>query len=1141
MPFNATTVTLEDSNLIEASAGTGKTYSIAIMVLRLVVEKNIEIRKILMVTFTRAAVAELELRVRAFIRLGLKVAREETIQDDTIRDIVKGQIDIEGREVILERLKQAELLLDETSVLTIHSFCQKVLTEYSFETQQLFRAESISPDAFSIMVEDQFNEYWRKNITTLEEELLLQLLGNGFKREDVLKLIKDGLSGKIPTVPNDLPADFLSNAYLQRLVNGFEETQRQINVLRDELLAELESIPDLPGLIAGNNQFAKNAYGELTDKESIPLLFQAIITNKDAAYTKKCFGEPFITKVNGMLDLQAQIETDFKRFIAQIAVHAYRYVNGQLLQGKLQSGDITFDDMILMVSKALDQAENQERLKRELNLKYQAVFIDEFQDTDREQYKIFHTLFGSSAILFFIGDPKQSIYGWRKADMATYFLASRQVRVQPIHTMNVNFRSSAAFIKAMNEFFLPVAGFDTFHYQQAADAITYVPVESPANNTKGQLLRNGVPPQPLLISNHQNKKEIGRGFRDLIRNLLFSGEYEIEKNGERNPVKPSDIGVLVRKNNEAKAIKNILSSMGVACVTIDDSKLFRSIEATELSYILMAVYEPTRGNINRALLTRIAGYSPETVQRLHAEELTEQFRGYQEVWKKDGVYVMLRQFLSDFNLSEKFYDAGLDNPERMVANVLQLVEIIHKMAEKKNYDPQHQIQWLKKGIDGEVREGDEYQQRLDRDENAVKIVTVHKSKGLEYNIVIAPYLDLTSDIPKMAKSFSYRDPASGEYRVVNKDIATDDEKGWYQTQTEQENRRLLYVAVTRARYQCFLMASTYYNDPAKSALACFRLTIEQVKNENPAALPHIGIWEIPQAAGGIIRMVEEQPQRTYAVANSFALTQENWRKSSFTSLSPEHSTVPSPRYEGLSEEAYDRFVFRDLRKGAQTGNLLHYIFENISFTDNRHWAEVVQKAVLRLSPGKPADFLSNLEKFVSEVLGVTLPLDGGFRLNQIANEDRLTELEFDFPLINMQPALLEALGTSDAPLFVRGREEMQGLMTGKIDLFFRHGGKFYLLDWKSNYLGEKTSDYERNQMQEAMNENNYHLQYHIYTVAAVKYLSQRMPDFDYEKHFGGVCYLFVRGVRKEQSTGIYLARPSWNTIQQLNELLNGKH
>jgi exodeoxyribonuclease V beta subunit len=118
---------------------------------------------------------------------------------------------------------------------------------------------------------------------------------------------------------------------------------------------------------------------------------------------------------------------------------------------------------------------------------------------------------------------------------------------------------------------------------------------------------------------------------------------------------------------------------------------------------------------------------------------------------------------------------------------------------------------------------------------------------------------------------------------------------------------------------------------------------------------------------------------------------------------------------------------------------------------------------------------------------------------------------------------------------------MEGLMTGKIDLFFRHGGKFYLLDWKSNYLGETADAYDLPNMQEAMNVNNYHLQYHIYTVAAVKYLSQKMQDFDYAKHFGGVCYLFVRGVRTNQQTGIYLARPTWETIRQLSGLLIGNH
>jgi exodeoxyribonuclease V beta subunit len=218
MPFDPKTIELEDSNLIEASAGTGKTYSIAIMALRLVVEKDIKINQILMVTFTKAAVAELELRVRAFLRLGLKVVRGEQISDSMIRDIVQEAIENNDIDTIKKRLEEAVLFLDETAVLTIHSFCQKVLKEFSFETNQIFGAEAISPDEFNQLVEDSFNEYWRKKITTLNTKLLTDLLEKGFTRDAILQVVKDGLSGKLPTAPVDVPADFLTPTFQDALL-----------------------------------------------------------------------------------------------------------------------------------------------------------------------------------------------------------------------------------------------------------------------------------------------------------------------------------------------------------------------------------------------------------------------------------------------------------------------------------------------------------------------------------------------------------------------------------------------------------------------------------------------------------------------------------------------------------------------------------------------------------------------------------------------------------------------------------------------------------------------------------------------------------------------------------------------------------
>lgn len=1136
MPFDPTNERLENSNLIEASAGTGKTYSIAIMALRLLVEKEIQIQEILMVTFTKAAVAELELRVRAFVRLALNVSRGETIHDATITEVVKNAIRVHGQKKIEEKLYHSVLLLDETSVLTIHSFCQQVLKEYSFETSQIFGAEAISPDEFNQQVEDSFNEYWRKKITTLDPQLLTLMLEHEFTREALLKVVKGGLDGKVPVAPGGVPADFLSPAVQQKLVKDKTDKDARIAELKDKILTCLNAWQnDLPERIKKGKTNAINAFGHLTEPTDRISLYNAILEKWKVGYLKTCFGDAFAADVVEMNGLLTDEDTNITLLIARIGVDAFAHVKREVGISKDSKGQITFDDMITSVSRALSNQSNKAKLTLALTKKYKAVFIDEFQDTDKDQYFIFHTLFGEGTPLFYIGDPKQSIYGWRKADIATYFKAKAQVTTE--YSMNVNYRSTAAYIRSMNQFFLPEPGFDTFAYNGAPDSIQYIPVESPEPNTKGSLHGKETVPVALRISAHSNKKELKKAIKMLMHHLLFSGVYQITKKNKPAPLAASNIGILVRTNKEAKEVKSILSSLGIPAVTIDDAKLFHTAEAKELYFVLMAVLDHKINSINRALLTKIGAFTPETLAAADKEAIIERFRTYQETWKKEGVYVMLRQFLSDHKLNERFYDDTIGNPERFVANTLQLVEIIHKVSERKNYDPLDQVQWFKKGLDGELREGDEYQQRLEQDEEAVKIVTIHKSKGLEYDVVIAPFLDFKSKLGPKTKSFSYRVPETGEYVVVNSSLASAEQVRDYETQTEQENRRLLYVAITRARYQCYILTS---KGEKESTLQKFYSPIEAAKKADPNAMPDIELWSIPEVDRFVRRSNTSSASIQYAVAHHFELTEKYWRKASFTALSPEHQTLAIPRYEGISNEEYDKFIFRDLKKGAQTGNLLHYIFETIDFTKADYWPKVIEKAVKRLASNHSPEFLGKLNEFVHQILDTNLPLGDGFELNQIPLSDRLTELEFDFPLQQINMREIEKLSTPNAPLFVRNNDEMEGIMTGKIDLFFRHNGKYYILDWKSNYLGETAADYSSEKMQEAMNENNYHLQYHIYSVAANKYLSSRLPDWDYDQGFGGVIYLFVRGVRKGSNTGIYLARPEKDHVEKLSIRLSGK-
>lgn len=1165
--FDAKIVPLEGSNLIEASAGTGKTYSIALLTIRLIIEKDIPIEKILMVTFTKAAVAELELRIRSFVRMALKVSREQKINDDTITSLVQNQIQKQGKEEVAKKLENAQLFLDETSVLTIHSFCQRTLSEYSFETGQIFGAETITPDEYNQLIEDAFHEYWRINITTIRLDFLKRFMAYGLNYEDVFDLLEQSLGGKLLFSNEPKPDNFLTEAYFEGLVQWEAEFNRDIvdakQVIIDKILAKRQDLIDGLSIdrYGKKSPFLPILLENVWSNEDKETFLNEIIKKKGSDYVIAFFGEYF-EEIAAIKEMGKGIGTKMKAEVNLIALSAIEYVKNNILEQKKNRGIITFDDMIELLYEAVVNGPFNQQLIANLKKKYDAVFIDEFQDTDKAQYAIFDKLFGEGKILFYIGDPKQSIYAFRKADIFTYFHAKRSV--QNLHYMNTNHRSAESYINAMNEFFVPIPNFDTFYFSNdkyLKNAISYINVASPNPNTKGQLLCNDNPMDPIKISEHPNKKMLRKSVKGIITELFTPGKYKIEKDGEKRPIQPSDIGILVKSNKDALALKLLLASMRIPAITIDDTRLLATKEAQQIFYILEAVNKISRANINRALMSNIGGYSDAKLLGSDEESILAQFRTYQETWTKYGVYTMLKQFMADHEVYDRLFNKTSENPERTISNIQQLIEILHKIAKNKNYEANELIQWLKKGMEGDAREGDEYQQRLESDQDAVQIVTIHKSKGLEYNIVIAPHLDLLADQPIFSTG-SYRDPATGEYYVMNKDLMTEDQYELYTTQTEQENRRLIYVAVTRARYQCFITVSNadYY---VESALKKFVYVqdepalddaIEQEETEDDkdtedaedmeqveaVPYPTIKMWIPPAPKRDFIyKSAVNASQAEYTVATTFALKQPNWIKTSYSGLNPEHDVIPAPKSANPLKSSYDKFVFQDLKKGAHTGNLLHYIFEHIDFSDQRNWSRIVEQAMKRLSGSANEEYRDQILLLLNQVVSATMPGDNAFKLNQVTIEKRLNELEFDFLLNPFNTDQLQALSSDAHPFRIKSIDELEGIMNGKIDLFFEHEGKYYILDWKSNFLGNSLEFYGEDAVKAAMYENNYNLQYLIYTVALTKYLKLRKPDFDYDTHFGGVIYLFLRGVRAEGQTGIYYTKPSKELIKQMKEVIGG--
>ena len=778
--FDAAKVQLQGSNLIEASAGTGKTYSIAIMVLRLVLQEKLPVKEILMVTFTKAAVAELEERIRLFIRNAAKVSQGGTIDDTLIASLVQDALDKEGVHETLRRLREAVLFLDETAVLTIHSFCQQALIEFAFETKQIFGAETMQDT--STLLTDQVNQFWRTKVTTLPVALLNYLLNANLTRQALSSILKEHLNGK------------RYMAYEEGKVYDCNEVTcaSWMKELTDLKTTEEHLRNCLESDVAGMNAELKKKCEKGNAKryvlhrvDDVPNFLAYISEKRDSNYIDELFGH-IIERIDECDEALNVYEAKAREVINHLYCVAIQQASKGILDFKLGNNVLTFDDMIVNLHRAVMQ-EGNEKLIAGLRRKYKVVFVDEFQDTDRLQYDIFQKAFGRNHILFYIGDPKQSIYAWRKADIFTYFEARKAV--DNIYEMNVNHRSSAAFIAVMNDFFKID---DPFHFKEEQSAIEYIKVDTPAKNKKGELMKNGQVAVPISISPLSSKPAICEAVATQIIELLDGNSYSIQKNGKPNKITPSDIGILVRTNREGADIKAQLSRYGIPAVTIGDAKVLDSDEATYVWYLLQAMEEPVQATINRALLSPFTRFTAADIINLNEEKAIELFRGYKKTWEEDGIYTALMNFVADYKVRKTLLQGNTENGERIITNLFQLIELVHKVQTHKALSPLELIGWLKRAMDGMETEGDEYEQRIESDEDVVKIVTIHKSKGLEYNIVLAPFLDFVTE--NSFTTCSYRHPQTGEYFAAEKQYLTEEQKSWLQKQDEQENRRLLYVA-----------------------------------------------------------------------------------------------------------------------------------------------------------------------------------------------------------------------------------------------------------------------------------------------------------------------------------------------------------
>ncbi|MCV6636118.1 exodeoxyribonuclease V subunit beta [Candidatus Albibeggiatoa sp. nov. NOAA] len=1213
-PIDPVNVDLNGINLIEASAGTGKTYTIAILFVRLVLEAHIPVDKILVVTFTEAATGELRDRIRKRLAETLAAFQQGHSDDELLQKLLQKY---PQHKEAASYLKLAIRGFDEAAIYTIHSFCRRTLQDNAFESGILFDLELIKDQRGLLrqIVED----FWRQYIYPANSLFISYLLGGVCENPDKLMQIID--NGKLIGQPflRIEPEQIETKdptLYEKRFLDSFQEAKQLWQTEKHELKKLLLEHPDL-----NRARYKKNTIPKWFDELDeffanlasvyLPKNFIKFTPETLQSATKKS-GEtpshPFFNLCEQLLSAQyaltGQDEDDLgiydKQFLA-LKIKLFQQVDIMLQQRKMEQQVQSFDDLLTGVYKGLTSHFGK-YLAISIRRKYHAALIDEFQDTDPVQYQIFHQVYASqdNPILFFIGDPKQAIYSFRGADIFAYIDAYRHAQAH--HTLNTNWRSESRLIYAINHLFSYSQANNPFLFEE----IPFHPVNPPQQATQSaQLLIQNQAQAPLqlwlvkreqfeLDTGKQISKEAANKFipqvvaSEIARllNLALQGQASIQKTDEngdikQKPIEAGDIAILVRTNEQARQLQEVLRSQQIPSVIYSQDSLFETMEMIEIYRILRAIAEPHQeGLVKSALTTHIFGLTGSQLQAIVEQEHTwskylKRLHHYNFIWQQQGFIQMFRALLRQEQVAARLLK--FSDGERRLTNVLHAGEVLQQATMQNKLGIHALCHWLgQKQQQNNGTENEELQLRLESDEKRVKIVTIHKSKGLEYPIVFCPYIwdgKLHNARQKGKQGqFIFHDETGqrvldigSKQQEINLEAALREEQA--------ENLRLFYVAVTRAKHRCYLLWGNFAGAETSPLAHLLHPQIDSktFSSVNDASLEH-DIHQVIQSSEHTIALSDilvkpvlyqrqADTESHLQVRDFVGQINKNWRVSSFSALTshksastdiherPDHDEMtqvkPSVTLDIVIEDEPSIF---DFPRGATAGVFLHTLFEKIDFTlDTENLAKRLEYQIS--NAGYDIEqWHAILLKFLQDVLHTPLSLENpAFKLSNINKDKRLDELEFYYPLNPIQPQDIQSVfqqygHTMQIPLNAQFSRlafaPVQGLLKGYIDMVFEFEGKFYIVDYKTHFLGMQPNDYHFEQLSHVVQRERYLLQYYIYTVALHRYLSLRVPHYDYAQHFGGVYYLFVRGMRPEwgQEVGIFYDMPSKELIEALSEL-----
>ncbi len=1228
---------LHGSRLIEASAGTGKTFTIAALYLRLVLghggsehayARALTPPEILVVTFTDAATKELRDRIRARLAeaAGYFLADPEQVQPQaTGRDLLhdlRAEYPAAQWTHCARQLQLAAEWMDEAAVSTIHGWCNRMLREHAFDSDSLFtqRLETDQGELLGEMVRD----YWRTFLYPLDAPAVAGVLQWWQTPEALQKDLRQLLSHREALGNGLAPAQAIAQAQA--------EADRVLGALKapwaawvDELQALLDDAVALK--VVHGTKLQKRYYQPWLDKlrewAATPGIVQPDLKTGWQRLSPDGLAEvwkdgappdhPALHALAALPALIAQLP-DARQDILR---HATAWVAERFAAEQERRAQMGFDDLLTRLDAAL-QGPNGARLAELIRQQFPVALIDEFQDTDPLQYRIFDAIYRVAAndratALILIGDPKQAIYAFRGADIHTY-LAARRATEGRHYTLGTNFRSTSAMVGAVNHCFEQAErreeGHGAFLLRTAlGNPLPFVAVA--AQGRPERWVVQGVEASALTcwtlghddagdVSRTAHVQGMGDACASEIVRLLRLGQTGragfAHADDSLQPLRPGDIAVLVNTGKEAAAVRQALAHGGVRSVYLSDKEsVFQSPAADELQRWLAACAEPDDDRLLRAALgTPSLGMSWDALDELNRNELiwedhVQQFRGYRQCWRRLGVLPMLRRLMGDFHVPRRLLSLG---DERGLTDLLHLAELLQHAST--TLDGEHAlIRHLAEQREDTDTGNDQRKLRLESDADLVKVVTVHKSKGLEYPLVFLPFASSFRATTGDDLPLKWHDD---EGRLLVALGADDAAVQCADRERLGEDLRKLYVALTRARHATWVGLAPL-KDLACSAIGYLLGGGEPIAADQLPALALALKGERRDIA--VLPAPEPDGQRFEALDDAVTLgplrpldlpQREPWWIASYSSLQfglreavDEASALPAPGPETAAEEIYAESIdeprdgleawaagredhradplaapapgsLHAFPRGPNPGSFLHGLLE---------WAGEQGFDQVLAQPAEVQDLIARrcnlrgwsrwiepLGAWLLQLLGTPLALpspdvDAGtegkpgttVRLADLSGYQ--VEMEFWFSTRHVDTRQLDALvkrHTLDgAPRPSLLPHQLNGMLKGFIDLVFEHEGRYYVADYKSNWLGAGDAHYSVQAMQAVVLAKRYDLQFVLYLFALHRLLRARLPDYDYDRHVGGAVYLFLRGTASH-SQGMLADRPPRALMDALDAL-----